>query len=444
MHLVKRNHNIILIRVFRAFVNNNKMSSLKKAFIMKELRSFPDLSESARGVDGFEARDSKQSLSCERSLQLQGRLLSIDVLRTLSILLMIQVHFKDYMARYFVDVPSLYASRFSVIFGRMPAPVFSFLVGLSLFLWMQKKKTSGWSEDKIIKAAVRRGLFLFMVGLVFLVVVWLPDWIFIWDILTFLGAATVILIPIRNWSTGRLVLLALAFLLITPHLLPITGYGTYWHGGEYNPDFTLRGVVLGFLLHGYFPILPWLVFPVMGFATGKEFVSFAMENSKENWRMLAIGFGFGWLSFVVYFFRSDASSFFDVYTSRAFTIFPASTYYVTTMVAISCLGFWILNRWLDKGSTDSRGLIRSFFRRYSSFSLTTYVIHQIAFVPVMHIFAAYQGKENLRYYYNRVVSAPVALLLAALFVFVFYGTLVMWEKKRRYSIEGLLRWFSES
>ena len=359
------------------------------------------------------------------------RLTSIDVLRTLSIIMMIQIHFREYMAYGVPNVLSMYAARISLIFGRMPAPVFSFLVGLSLFLWMQKKKASGWSEEMMIKATVRRGLFLFTFGLGFLVFVWLPTWVFIWDILTFLGAATLFLIPFRKWSTGKLLTLALVLLIISPQLPPLTGYGTYWGGHGYSPAFTVREVVLGFLVNGYFPILPWLIFPVVGFAMGKEFSSFKAGNSKGNLRMLAIGFGSACLSCIVYFCKFDGLPFLDVYTSTGarFLMYPASTHYVTTMVAMSCLGFWILNRRLDSGSADSRGVVRSFFRRYSSFSLSAYVIHHIAFAPVMHIVAACQGKEDLRYYYNRVVSVPVALLLALLFVIVFYGVLVIWEPR---------------
>jgi len=376
-----------------------------------------------------------------------NRLLSIDVLRTLSILLMIQIHFREYMAYGATDVLSMYAQCISLIFGRMPAPVFSFLVGLSLFLWMQKKKASGWSEEMVTKAAVRRGLFLFMIGLAFVTVVWLPTWVFIWDILTFLGAATLFLVPVRKWSTGKLLMLALVLLIISPQLPPLTGYGTYWRGGHgYNPAFTVREVVLGFLVHGYFPILPWLIFPVVGFAMGREFCSFEEGNSKGNRHMLTMGFDFACFSGIVYFCKFDGLSFLEAYTSTGtrFLMFPASTHYVTTMVAMSCLGFWILNRRLDKGSVDSRGVVRSFFRRYSSFSLTTYMAHQIAFVPALHIVAACHGKQDLRYYYNRVASVHVALLLAVLFIVVFYGILVIWEKKQKYSIEGLLRWFSES
>jgi len=409
---------------------------------MNESQSFPDSLESAGGIDGVELRGLRQSSSGEGSPRLQSRLLSIDVLRTLSILLMIQIHFRDYLG-YVVGIPARYVSTLSVMFGRMPAPVFSFLVGLSLFLWMQKKEASGWSEEKMVKAAVRRGLFLFMVGLAELAIIWLPDWVFIWDILTFLGVATLFLIPVRKWSTGKLLMLALVLLIISPQLPPLTGWGRFWTGHGYSPDFTLREVVLGFLLHGYFPILPWLVFPLVGFAMGKEFSSFAAGNSKGNQRMLAMGFGFACLSGLVYFCRSYGSRFFEVYTGPGFRIYPASTYYVTTMVAISCLSFWILNRRLDKGSADSGGVMRSFFRRYSTFSLTTYVIQFIPYIPVMHIVAACQGREDLRYYYGRVVSVPVALLLAALFIVLFYGILVIWEPRRKYSIEGLMRWFSE-
>jgi len=101
------------------------------------------------------------------------RLVSIDVLRALSILLMIQIHFAAELSDFEPSSWVFWAVWVSFL-GDLPAPVFSFLLGLSLNLWLQKKKASDWSKDQMAKAVVRRGLFLFMVGLAFVTFIWGP------------------------------------------------------------------------------------------------------------------------------------------------------------------------------------------------------------------------------------------------------------------------------
>jgi uncharacterized membrane protein len=144
------------------------------------------------------------------------RLASIDVLRAIAILLMIQVHFVENLSPREASSAALY--DLSEVLGMLPAPLFTFLVGLSLWLWLRRETGLGRSELELSKVVVRRGLFLSGAGLAFAVVIWLPEEVFDWDILTLLGASTLI----------------------------------------------------GFLLQGYFPLLPWVVFPLVGFATGKR------------------------------------------------------------------------------------------------------------------------------------------------------------------------------
>jgi uncharacterized membrane protein len=196
------------------------------------------------------------------------RLASIDVLRAIAILLMIQVHFVENLSPREASSAALY--DLSEVLGMLPAPLFTFLVGLSLWLWLRRETGLGRSELELSKVVVRRGLFLSGAGLAFAVVIWLPEEVFDWDILTLLGASTLILFRLREWSPQKLVGLAILVLLISPPLRTATGYASHWRGEEYIYRFTMRDLVLGFLLQGYFPLLPWVVFPLVGFATGKR------------------------------------------------------------------------------------------------------------------------------------------------------------------------------
>ena len=63
------------------------------------------------------------------------RLASIDVLRAIAIMLMVQVHFLENLAsgEEFPRVHDL-----SHALGLLAAPLFTFLTGLSLWLWLKK------------------------------------------------------------------------------------------------------------------------------------------------------------------------------------------------------------------------------------------------------------------------------------------------------------------
>ncbi|MHC4627577.1 MAG: heparan-alpha-glucosaminide N-acetyltransferase domain-containing protein, partial [Planctomycetota bacterium] len=197
------------------------------------------------------------------------RLVSVDVLRAIAILLMIQVHFVYNMSPREASTAALY--DLSIVFGALPAPIFTFLAGLSLWLWLRRETALGRNELALSKVTLRRGLFLFGAGLAFAVFVWLPREVFDWDILTLIGASTLILLPMRKLPPRKLIALAILVLLVSPPLRTATDYASHWQGEEYIYTFTMRDVVLGFLLQGYFPLLPWIVFPLMGFATGKHF-----------------------------------------------------------------------------------------------------------------------------------------------------------------------------
>ena len=86
----------------------------------------------------------------------------------------------------------------------------------------------GQSEEQINKYLVRRGLFLFGVGIAFAFFVWLPDKTFNWDILTLIGASTLILAAVRKMPPLVLAGICLLVLLASPPLRQLSDYASYW------------------------------------------------------------------------------------------------------------------------------------------------------------------------------------------------------------------------
>jgi uncharacterized membrane protein len=194
------------------------------------------------------------------------RYLSIDVLRGTAILLMIQVHFVDNLSPRTEGSAWLY--DLSAGLGLLPAPLFTFVAGLSYCLWVRKQESLGRRDEDITKITVRRGLFLFGTGIAFNVLVWLPEDTFNWDILTLLGTSLLVLAFARHLPPGILVLLAAVILILSPPLRATTDYADYWIDQSYEADFTLQDVLRGFFVNAYFPVFPWLFFPLVGFSIG--------------------------------------------------------------------------------------------------------------------------------------------------------------------------------
>lgn len=369
------------------------------------------------------------------------RLASVDVLRAIAILLMIQVHFVENLSPREASSAALYDLSF--VLGALPAPIFTFVVGLSLWLWLWRETALGRSGSELGKVIVRRGLFLFGAGLAFAILIWLPRAVFDWDILTLIGASTLILFPLRKLSPRKLMGLAILILLISPPLRTTTGYASHWPGDEYIHTFTMRDVVLGFVLQGYFPLLPWLVFPLIGFATGKHYFADESAERLRGWRMPVVGLGLVGLAGLGGCLSDEVPRAVRGYISEL-TFYPASTTLVVGTLGVTLLGLWVLYCGLDSRDIFPGGAVLSFFRRYGRFSLTTYIMHHVAHVWPLYLLAAWRGKRSSWSYYGEAVSTPVVLMLALLFVAGFYVVLVVLERRRKYSFEGFLRWLSEA
>ena len=363
-------------------------------------------------------------------------LLSIDIMRAVAILLMIQVHFVENLSPREASSAGLY--DLSKGLGTLSAPIFSFLVGLSLWLWLSNQIEAGRKEAEIARVVRRRGILLFVAGLIFAVVIWRPESIFIWDILTFLGTATLIVYLLRKWASWKLIGLIVLIFITSPFLRSVTDYASHWRGTEYLYDFTLQDVTLGFLLHGYFPILPWICFPLLGWMVGRTYFDLESKSQFNGRRSAVVGLCLALLAGLGNAMNGNASRLAEPYLNEI-TFYPASTTYVLGMMGILLLGFWILFTVYDERRIGMNDRVKKFFKRYSRFSLTTYIVHHAVHVWPLYILAAYEGRRDPWWYYADAVSTPVAFLLSLLFIVIFYGILIFWEKRRWYGFEGVLR-----
>ncbi len=96
--------------------------------------------------------------------------------------------------------------------------------------------------------------------------IWLPEDVFNWDILTLIGCGLICLEALRRAPDAVILLAAAAIVAVAPAMRVVADYPSYWTAGFYDYEFTVADVMLGWLVTGYFPIFPWLAYPLAGYA----------------------------------------------------------------------------------------------------------------------------------------------------------------------------------
>ncbi len=365
---------------------------------------------------------------------------SIDVLRAAAILLMVQIHFTQNLATDLAGDGLLsYGSR---ALGMIPAPLFTFLAGMSLRLSLSRCPGDGRAGEEFALRHLRRGILLFFAGLMFATLVRMPDQVFGWDILPFIGASLLVLYAMRRLSPGALSLTALFVVAISPPLRILSGYAAHWPTGEkYLYAFTLRDVAWGFVANGYFPLFPWLVFPLAGFLAARVFLLDEPEGRAWRRALPVVGLALIAISIAATRVGTQLDGPWQWYAS-AVRFYPATTTFVLKVLGLILCAFWALHLRLDRRA-DARFPFLGFLRRYSRFSLTTYVIHHAVHLWPLLLAAYLQGLPDPWHYHGTVTTTRTALILAVAFILLFYGVLVAWDRRGgRYSFEWLLKKFA--
>lgn len=362
---------------------------------------------------------------------------SIDVLRAAAILLMVQIHFTQNLATDLAaDGLFPYGSR---ALGMIPAPLFTFLAGMSLRLSLSRHPDGGHAEGELGPRHIRRGIFLFFAGLVFATLVRMPDQVFGWDILPFIGTSLLVLYALRRCSPRALMLTACLVVVLSPPLRELSDYAAHWPSGDrYLYAFTLRDVAWGFVANGYFPLFPWLVFPLAGFLAARVFLLDGPEDRALRRSLLVAGLAFIALSLAGSVAGSRLEGLWRWYASPV-RFYPATTTFVLKVLGLILCVFWALHDWLDR-QADAGLPFPGFLRRYSRFSLTTYVVHHAVLIWPLLLAAYLQGLPDPWHYAGAVATTRTALFLAGAFILLFYGVLVAWDRRGgRYSFEWLLK-----
>jgi uncharacterized membrane protein len=382
-----------------------------------------------------------------------GRIISIDVLRGFALVCMVLVHFTYHYGNE-AAADSFISFFFNDVLADWGAAAFLMMMGISQAL---SSRRMGKPDNRLLfKRALLRGGYLFVVGLMMLLLAFGPSRMWRWDILTLMGFATVVLFFCRFLPSWVLVALSGSIAVLTPYLRSAFNIASEWGGGfmptpfisnylpglsidpvnDYSSVWNLGKIVKGFFLSGYFPVLPWVMFPIIGLVLGRRIVQGKLRRDLSvllviGFLLLCLGFGLGLAGRT----KPDVSVVNGLVSPLCF--YPDSFSMINVQVGMSVIVFSIMYFFYDVRKKDKTklGLGARFFTRTSNFSLTFYFLHYMLLGWPPLIIYLFTG----RYLYGDMMGAVPALLcgvgaVAILEVLIFY-----WEKvDSKYSLEWLL------
>lgn len=368
------------------------------------------------------------------------RLVSIDVLRATAIVLMTLVHFVENLAgSYDIESgPFIGANRYWWMPTGFAAPLFTFLSGVSYRLWADAQASRGRDSEELSKITVRRGLFLILFGFLFNVLVWLPEDVFNWDILTLIGTAMLALDVARR--TAPIVSIAACGLLVAlaPTLRAIGGYREFWAEGFFDYDFALGDVVLGYLATGYFPVFPWLAMPLAGFLAAP--LIYARDGGRSHTHAAAIGGALVAAAGLTMVARPLVPSGLITH-DRLWAMFPPTTGYVLGTIGGGMLLALLLHRTLDTRTAPAGPFLR-IAGAMSRHSLTLYILHHVAHVWPLWL-VGFVAAGDLQAYWQVATPASTAIAWAVAFLLIVAWLAEWMDRPGVPSAESLLRWLCE-
>jgi uncharacterized membrane protein len=289
-------------------------------------------------------------------------------------------------------------------------------------------------------------LFVFGVGFAFNIFVWLPEDVFNWDVLTLIGASLMLLTVTRHLPLEVLTVISIASLLASPVLREIVDYAAYWQNDYFDPDMTLADVIIGFLVTGYFPLFPWIAFPLAGFQAAA--ILFAdsgnSSDSKQSaWLIVTTGAILFAASILLLGLRPYLPTTLSQKVLGGWNMFPPTVEYVTCTLGLALVLLGLLHLYVDLNpAVASYQNALQVPKAFSRYSFTIYILHHIAHVWPLWGYAMATGQEPTDLWMN-AMPLTASISLAVLFLFCVYGLARIVGNERNYGIEACMRWLCD-
>jgi len=382
-----------------------------------------------------------------------SRALSIDIIRGFALVCMVIIHFIIYFGDTEAMKTWLYFG-FNHILGDWGASCFLMIMGMSQVF--SGRRHADLDRSLLLQRSLVRGLFIFTTGLIMLVLSRGPSHICQWDILTLMGFATVVLFFCRNLPSWCILLLAAGIAGITPFLRGLLDIAPAWNANfmsvpvissffpnmlfdparELEMSWTVKGIIQGFLLTGEFPVFPWMLFPLVGFALGRRIVDRKIQNDLHL--IVIAGVAFVWLGLGLAYagsMRPEVSVISDYITPLCF--YPDSFSIIFIQLGLSMAFISLIYFLFDIRRNPHRrpGMLAGLFIRTSRSSLTFYFLHYLLIGWPLALIYLISGK----YYIYNLLGVWPALFCGLAAVLLLSSLMRQWQKQGgKYTLEWLL------
>lgn len=374
------------------------------------------------------------------------RVFSVDVLRTLAILFMVQGHFMYYWTPWDKlwqagEIAHHGLLRWWIDFDNFSAPIFAFLAGFSVWFWIAKNQqlmpTKVYSTQLL-----KRGFLIFLCG--FAISYLVREDLMLSNILNLIGGGIMLVALLHRAPVWVFAALIMGILVMSPIGQAWSEYAVLSFNQIDWPTKRLtfsgwemwKEMGVNYLVRSYQPFLPWIIFPLFGFVCARCWFSVPV---KKYYRYL-LGLGgvllvgsvilqTGWLTANPYL--------------TAFNYYPMTSPMALASLAVTILSLLVLYFCFDYKQVPLGKILTIFFKIYSRFSLTVYVFHNLVLISVVRWGSWYfTGMEWS--YYARLMTVPQGLLSAWVFILLFYVLIYYWYQLNggKYSLEWWLRYLS--
>ncbi len=341
------------------------------------------------------------------------RILHIDVLKSIAILFMIEVHTSAQLAPSNFPKDSILAMIVACI-GGLAAPLFIMLSGWGTQHSLILKRQRFELKKSIFQWAMIRFSFLLSCQLI---VNLIASHVFNWytpGILSLLAICTLISIPLAKLSI-KLKLVVFSILCLTP----LMNYQIFEMNGNWSFLINANSPIEWFnrtLFNGTYPLFPWATFFILG--------SILRDcNNTLKIKMCSFGIILS-VSFIIFSIINNIE-WASTQNEALLTFFPASIAFIITANTTALLFFIIF----EKYEIKLKGIaFTNSFTKIGRLSLSIYLLH---FIPLRII-----NDFNLNDW-----SLSEAIIITLVFTFIWWPLSVIHNKwLNKYSFETLLKY----
>jgi uncharacterized membrane protein len=240
----------------------------------------------------------------------------------------------------------------------------------------------------------------------------------------------------RDLPPPVLVLLAAAIAGVAPVLRALVGYDAYWTQGYYEGDLTLHDLFVGWSVAGYFPVFPWLAYPLAGFVVAPR-VFDAADSSRQA---LLAGVGLAAVAALLLALRGLFPDRIAQAFLQGWGMFPATIEYLGGTLGTILVVLVLLHRWLDcRPAAAAGGFWAGLAQQFSRYALTIYVVHHVVHLWPLWLLADRRAGETTQHW-GQATSVPTAVALAVGFLLACAACLRRFGRDGRGGLEAWMRW----